>query len=414
MDFQKPKGTNDILGKDILIWQKIESILKKQCQNFGFFEIRTPIFEQEALFKRGVGGTSDIVQKEMFCFEDRGKRKYALKPEGTASVARAFIENKLYANPQPTKLYYISPNFRNERAQMGRFKQFYQFGTEVFGSYAPALDAEVIAFAHNIFKTFNINVKLKINSLGDTQCRQDYNTVLKQFVFKNLDNMCDDCKIRYEKKPLRILDCKNENCKQILKNAPKIIDYLEQESKKHFENLQKYLTNLKIPFEVDDKIVRGLDYYTKTVFEFISENKALTICAGGRYDNLIELYGGGKMGAVGFALGLERLILLLQDDFIIKDNYPLLYIGFIGEKGFLKAQNIAYSLRQKNIYVEYELLERSVKSQLKYANKINAKYAIVLGDEEINTNKVNLKIMDKSTEREINLDDLENEILYKE
>lgn len=418
MKFQKPKGTNDIFGDEALKWQYLENILRNICKDFGMAEIRTPIFEYANLFKRGVGETTDIVQKEMFCFKDRGEREYALKPEGTAGTARAFLESKLYADVQPTKLFYITPAFRDERNQAGRFKQFHQFGIEAFGSYDASLDAEIISFVYELLKRLNIkNVTLKINSLGGNECRKKYNSILKDFIGSKLENLCEDCKSRFEKNPLRILDCKNTTCKENLKDAPKTFDYLDTECKNHFQNLQKYLKIMNIDFEIDSKIVRGLDYYTKTVFEFVCQSEKLgsqsTICGGGRYDNLIKECGGQNTGAVGFAIGLERVIMLMneQNINIPEKERPILYIGSMGEEGFLKAQEIAYNFRKKGIYVEYDVVKRSVKSQLKYADKINSKYVIILGDNEIQTGKIKLKIMDKSIEKEILLSELESEIL---
>lgn len=418
MKFQKPKGTNDIFGKEVYKWQKLENILRDTCKDFGIEEIRTPIFEYANLFQRGVGETSDIVQKEMFCFKDRGEREYALKPEGTAGTARAFLESKLYADVQPTKLYYISPSFRDERNQAGRFKQFHQFGVEIFGSYDAALDAEVISFVYEILKRLNIkDVTLKLNSLGGNECRKKYNAILKAFIESKLENLCEDCKYRYEKNPLRVLDCKNHNCKENLQDAPKTIDNLDEDCKNHFESLKKYLEIMEIPYEVDSKIVRGLDYYTKTVFEFICKSDKLgsqsTICGGGRYDNLIKQCGGQDTGAVGFAMGMERVLMLMEEQGISfeDENRPVIYIGSTGEKGFIEAQKIGHNLRKKGIYAEYDIVKRSVKAQLKYADKINSKYVIIIGDNEIETGKINLKIMDESLQREIYLENLEKEIL---
>lgn len=418
MKFQRPKGTNDIFGKEVYRWQKLESIIRQACNDFGIEEIRTPVFEYASLFQRGVGETSDIVQKEMFCFKDRGERHYALKPEGTAGTARAYLENAIYADVQPKKLYYIIPAFRDERNQAGRFKQFHQFGVEVFGSYDSALDAEVISFVYEFLKRLNIkNVVLKLNSLGGNECRKKYNETLKSFIENKLDSLCSDCKARYEKNPLRVLDCKNPTCKENLKDAPKTIDNLDEECKNHFDSLKKYLDIMEIPYEIDSKIVRGLDYYTKTVFEFVCKSDKLgsqsTICGGGRYDNLIKECGGPNTGAVGFAIGMERILMLMEEQGILfeDENRPIIYIGSMGDKGFIKAQKIGYDLRKKGIYAEYDVVRRSVKSQLKYADKINAKYVVIIGDNEIDTGKINLKIMDESSQIEININDIEKEIL---
>ncbi len=418
MKIKKPKGTNDIFGKDILKWEFLENQIRQACKDFGIKEIRTPMFEYKTLFERGVGETTDVVQKEMFIFKDRGEREYALKPESTAGTARAYLENGLIGDVQPIKLFYISPSFRDERNQAGRFKQFHQFGVEVFGSFDASCDAEVLSFIYELLRRLNIkDVTLKLNSLGGNECRKAYNKKLKSFVATKLESLCEDCKQRYEKNPLRVLDCKNVNCKKVLKEAPTTIENLDKDCKNHFESLKKYLDTMNIPYEIDTKIVRGLDYYTKTVFEFVCKSQNLgsqsTICGGGRYDNLIKECGGQSTGAVGFAIGMERLIMLMEEQGIDirEENRPLIYIGSMGDAGLLKAQELTYKLRQKNIYAEYDIVRRSVKAQLKYADKIKAKYVIIIGDNEIETNKINLKDMDKSEQREISLSSLETEIL---
>mgnify|MGYP005769151483 CR=1 FL=1 len=418
MKMKKPKGTSDIFGKEAYKWQFLENEIRQACKNFGIQEIRTPIFEYRTLFERGVGETTDVVQKEMFTFKDRGEREYALKPESTAGTVRAYLENGLNGDVQPTKLYYIAPSFRDERNQAGRFKQFHQFGVEMFGSFDASCDAEVISFVYELLKRLKIkDVTLKLNSLGGNECRKAYNEKLKSFLKTKIDYLCEDCKQRYEKNPLRVLDCKNTNCKEALKDAPNTIDSLDTECKNHFESLKKYLDIMNIPYEIDTKIVRGLDYYTKTVFEFVCKSERLgsqsTICGGGRYDNLIKECGGQATGAVGFGMGMERVLMLMEEQGlqIEEENRPLIYIGSMGDEGFIKAQQISYSLRQKGIYVEYDIVKRSVKAQLKYADKINAKYVIIIGDNEIETDKVNLKDMDKSEQREIFLSSLEKEIL---
>ena len=418
MKIKKPKGTNDIFGKDAYKWHFLENEIRQTCKNFGIQEIRTPMFEYKKLFERGVGETTDVVQKEMFTFKDRGEREYALKPESTAGTVRAYLENGLSGDVQPTKLFYISPSFRDERNQAGRFKQFHQFGVEVFGSFDASCDAEVLSFVYELLKRLNIkDVTLKLNSLGGNECRKAYNQKLKSFIETKLDSLCEDCNQRYEKNPLRVLDCKNPNCKEVLKDAPTTIESLDEECKNHFESVKKYLDIMNIPYEIDSKIVRGLDYYTKTVFEFVCKSENLgsqsTICGGGRYDNLIKECGGQATGAVGFAIGMERVLMLMEEQGIEleEENRPLIYIGSMGDVGLLKAQQIAYSLRQKGIYVEYDIVKRSVKAQLKYADKIKAKYVIIIGDNEIETDKVNLKDMDKSEQREISLSNLEAEIL---
>ena len=373
------------------------------------------MFEYTELFQRGVGETTDIVQKEMFTFEDRGGRSLTLKPEGTAGAARAFIENGLYSEAQPTKLFYVTPCFRNERPQAGRYKQFHQFGVEMYGTYDASADAEVISLVYEIFQRLGLkNVRLKINSLGSNECRKKYNKVLKDYIGDRLEHLCDDCKSRFEKNPLRVLDCKNKNCKEVLADAPAVLDILDEECAAHFEKLKASLEAMGIPYEVDKGIVRGLDYYTRTVFEFVSDEIGAqgTICGGGRYDNLVEECGGSPMGAVGFAMGLERIMLVLEAQGLneVDSNNPLIYIGSIGEKGALKAQEIGYDLRKAGIHAEYDTVGRSVKAQMKYADKIGAIYNVVLGDDEIANDKVRLKNMLNGEQREITLSAIEDEL----
>lgn len=416
---RKPKGTSDIFGEEVYRWQNLENIIRKVCLEFGVYEIRTPMFEFTELFKRGVGETTDIVQKEMFTFKDRGERDYALKPEGTGGVVRAYLENKLSADVQPAKLYYITPCFRDERNQAGRYKQFHQFGVEILGTFDASSDATLISLAHTILTKYGIkDIQLKINSLGDNKCRENYNNILKKFIETKIDNLCDDCKNRYEKNPLRTLDCKNEICRKNLEDAPTTIENLDDECTKHFESLKKYLDIMKISYEIDTNIVRGLDYYTKTVFEFVCKSKKLgsqtTICGGGRYDNLIEELGGKRTGAIGFGMGLERLLILESEQNEITDfkKNEIVYVGAIGELGSLKAMEIAYNLRKKEIPTECDIVKRSVKAQLKYADKIGAKYVVIIGESELENNIVNLKNMNESKEIQIKLSNIEEEI-YK-
>ena len=415
MALKRPRGTNDFLGDKVKLMTKLEETLPHAPQTFGINEIRTPMFEYTELFQRGVGETTDIVQKEMFTFEDRGGRSLTLKPEGTAGAARAFIENGLYSEAQPTKLFYVTPCFRNERPQAGRYKQFHQFGVEMYGTYDASADAEVISLVYEIFQRLGLkNVRLKINSLGSNECRKKYNKVLKDYIGDRLEHLCDDCKSRFEKNPLRVLDCKNKNCKEVLADAPAVLDILDEECAAHFEKLKASLEAMGIPYEVDKGIVRGLDYYTRTVFEFVSDEIGAqgTICGGGRYDNLVEECGGSPMGAVGFAMGLERIMLVLEAQGLneVDSNNPLIYIGSIGEKGALKAQEIGYDLRKAGIHAEYDTVGRSVKAQMKYADKIGAVYNVVLGDDEIANDKVRLKNMLNGEQREITLSAIEDEL----
>ena len=410
MALKRPRGTNDFLGDKVKLMTKLEETVRDVCKSFGINEIRTPMFEYTEL-----GETTDIVQKEMFTFEDRGGRSLTLKPEGTAGAARAFIENGLYSEAQPTKLFYVTPCFRNERPQAGRYKQFHQFGVEMYGTYDASADAEVISLVYEIFQRLGLkNVRLKINSLGSNECRKKYNKVLKDYIGDRLEHLCDDCKSRFEKNPLRVLDCKNKNCKEVLADAPAVLDILDEECAAHFEKLKASLEAMGIPYEVDKGIVRGLDYYTRTVFEFVSDEIGAqgTICGGGRYDNLVEECGGSPMGAVGFAMGLERIMLVLEAQGLneVDSNNPLIYIGSIGEKGALKAQEIGYDLRKAGIHAEYDTVGRSVKAQMKYADKIGAVYNVVLGDDEIANDKVRLKNMLNGEQREITLSAIEDEL----
>ena len=366
------------------------------------------MFEHTDLFLRGVGDTTDIVQKEMYTFNDKGNRSITLKPEGTAPVVRAFIENRLFNEAQPTKLYYAIPCFRYENVQKGRLRQFHQFGTEVFGSKEPSMDAEVIAFAMEFLKSLGLkSLSLNINNLGCPNCRPKYNEALKKFLEENYDDLCGLCQSRFEKNPMRILDCKNKNCGEITKNAPIILDYMCEECDTHFTEVKKYLDALNIPYTVDPGIVRGLDYYTKTIFEILNDD--FTVCGGGRYDRLIEQLGGPEMPAVGFGLGIERLLLTLQNEGIEIPNEGLydLYIGARGEDGKLASFKLANALRTRGIKTEINHMGRSLKAEMKYANKIGAKFTVVLGDDELQTGNAKLKRMSDGEQFEVNLNNIE-------
>lgn len=404
---QLVKGTKDIYGAEVKAWQEIEGKMRRICETFGIGEIRTPAFEFTELFARGVGETTDIVQKEMYTFTDDGDRSLTLRPEGTAGVVRAYIEHGMHNQAQPTKLYYISPTFRCENTQAGRQRQFHQFGIEMLGSYSAAQDAEVISVATALLEEMGVEgVELRINSLGCPECRARYNKTLKEFIGQNLDHLCPTCKERFEKNPLRVLDCKEEACQKIVANAPSVLDCLDEECTAHFQKVQDILTENGIAFTIDPKIVRGLDYYTRTVFEFVSNG--LTVCGGGRYDNLVEEVGGKPTGAVGFGLGIERLIMILerQHGAITETPERDVYIGSMGEAGLLKAQALAYQLRKAGIKADCDTVERSVKAQMKYANKIGAKYSLILGDSELESGKVELKEMATSEKSEVALADL--------
>ncbi len=390
-----PKGTKDCLPTEIYVWQYVENFLRNKAKLFGIDEIRTPIFEYTELFLRGVGGTTDIVQKEMYTFNDKGNRSITLKAEGTSPTIRAFIEHSLYAQPQPLKVFYITPVFRYENVQNGRLRQHHQFGVEILGSKDGICDAELINLAYSIY--FDLGIKscsVNINSLGCRECRPKYNDVLKNFLNENQEELCSLCRDRLKRNPLRILDCKNEKCKSLLKNSPSILDYICDECSNHFVQVQKYLSAIGVEFNINSKIVRGLDYYTKTVFEIV-DKEGLTLCGGGRYDYLVEELGGKESPAVGFGLGLERLILALQKEGIelCDKNTIDLFVVTLDKSFGTYAFNLCNELRKLNVSCDMDFLERSLKSQMKYANKIGAKNVIVLGQDEIDNNCVNIKNM---------------------
>jgi histidyl-tRNA synthetase len=383
----------------------IENHLRTIAGEYGFREIRTPMFESTELFQRGVGETTDVVQKEMYTFEDKGGRSMTLKAEGTAPAVRAFVEASLYAEAQPTKLYYFTPVFRYENVQKGRLRQHHQFGIEVFGAAKPSVDAEVISLAMRAFQELGIKgLTLKINSIGHPGCRADYNAKLKAFLTPHYDELCPLCQDRFHKNPMRILDCKERSCKVIVKDAPLILDNICDECSTHFDTLQKYLQTMGIPYEVDKGIVRGLDYYSKTVLEIV--NKDITVCGGGRYDYLIEEIGGPAMPAVGFGLGLERLLLSMQDEGIeIPEPSRFdLFIASMGEEAELKAAAMAHVLRARGLKVEIDHMDKKLKAQLKYANKVNARYTMILGEDEIRGETAALKKMDTGEQSEVKLE----------
>jgi histidyl-tRNA synthetase len=405
---QAQKGTKDVLPQEAYKWHYVEGKLRKIAEEYGCREIRTPAFEATELFTRGVGETTDVVQKEMYTFEDKGGRSITLKPEGTAPAVRAFIESSLYNEAQPTKLYYFTPVFRYENVQKGRFREHHQFGVEVFGAPAASLDAEVISLAMRAVGEVGINnLKLHINSIGCPKCRKEYNDALKGFLKDNLHNLCKTCNSRYEKNPMRILDCKEEKCKGITKSAPVILDYICEDCKDHMEKLKGYLGAMGISYEVDPYIVRGLDYYSKTVFEII--NNDITVCGGGRYDYLIEQVGGPSMPAVGFGMGLERLIMTIEGAGleIPKVDHIQLYICSMGDKASFEAVKLTYELRKEGVKCDCDHMGKSVKAQMKYANKLGAKYSLVLGEEELDKRVARLKKMEDGSTIDINIDDYE-------
>ena len=383
-----PRGTKDITPKDVYKWHYVEKKFREICALYGYEEIRTPIFEHTEVFARSVGDTTDVVQKEMYSFTDRGDRQLSLKPEGTAGVIRSFIENKMYADTQPTKLYYITPCFRYERPQAGRQRQFHQFGIEVLGSDGPSVDAEVISLAVQFFNEMGLkNLSVNINSVGCPTCREEYNRKLKEYLDKKVDVLCETCLERKDKNPMRVIDCKNPHCKENLQDIPFMIDHLCEDCKDHFDKLQTYLKEMDINYVVDKTIVRGLDYYKKTAFEIISNDigSQSTVCGGGRYDGLVEMLGGPKgISGIGFALGAERLLLTLENNNIEIENPKStdIYIATIGDAAKTKSFKLIKDLRTNHISADNDHLDKSLKAQFKYSDKLNAKYTVVIGDDE--------------------------------
>ncbi|MBQ7340318.1 MAG: histidine--tRNA ligase [Clostridia bacterium] len=401
-----PKGTKDVLPKDSYKWQYVEKIARDTANSFAVNEIRTPTFEHTEVFLRGVGETTDIVNKEMYTFMDKGDRSITLKPEGTAGVARSFVENGLYAGTLPAKLFYISPCFRYERPQAGRLREFHQFGVEVLGSTLPNSDAETIILAKTFLEKLGVkNVTLYINSIGCPECRKKYAEALKTYMSDNYDKLCDLCKDRLVKNPMRVLDCKNPECNKLTANAPSILDYICEDCKNHFESVQKLLKIAGVEFKINPNIVRGLDYYTKTVFEFVSENIGVqsTVCGGGRYDKLIAEFGGPDTPGIGFAVGIERLILMLDNlgVEIPNENKVKIYLAPMGEKESEKAFELVCELRKNGVVAETDHVGRGIKAQFKYADKIGAEFVGVIGSFELEKGVVKLKNMKDGQEMEV-------------
>jgi len=435
---KKPRGTQDILPSEVHKWHHVESTFRDVCRRFGYEEIRTPLFEYTNLFKRGVGETTDVVSKEMYTvFNSREYTNYiakrelmdappldvmtdfmndknglTLKPEGTAPVARAFVETKMYADSKPTKLYYITACSRHERPQAGRLRQFHQFGVEIFSAYSASADAETIAIADTFMRQLGLdNIELNINSVGCPECRPQYHTVLKEFLASKLENLCETCNDRYEKNPLRILDCKNESCQAELVEAPVMLDHLCDECEDHFGKLKSYLEAMDVKYVIDPKIVRGLDYYTKTAFEFISGEIGAqsTVCGGGRYNGLVADIGGPETPGVGFGMGIERLIMTLEANGIEFPNANTadLFIVAMGEDAIAPAIGLTQKLRLKGLSVDTDHMERKMKAQMKYADKINAEFTVVLGSNEIESGQARLKNMATGEQMDVNLSELD-------
>jgi histidyl-tRNA synthetase len=408
---QTPRGTKDIYGEQMLSWLRVEDIIRSVCKTFCAEEIRTPIFEHTELFLRGVGETTDVVQKEMYTFLDKGERSITLRPEGTAGVARAFIEHKMYAEALPKRFYYIGPIFRYERPAQGRYRQHHQFGVEILGSYDAAADAEVIMLGNAVLSNLGLtDYQLRLNSLGGTECRARYNGKLREFLHSRLEQLCPTCQARAEKNPLRVLDCKDPNCQDIIKDAPVPLDSLDMECAGHFAGLRALLDSCGISYEVDGRIVRGLDYYTRTVFEFVDKKSGLTIMGGGRYDNLMQEVGGPATGAAGFGMGIERILSMLPEAGPIASH---VYVGSMGEAGQKEAIMVVNKLRLAGISAQTDIAGRGVKAQLKYADKTNASHVIIIGDNEIGSRAVTVKEMATGTQTQVDMDNLPKYLLQR-
>ncbi|MBQ6440765.1 MAG: histidine--tRNA ligase [Mogibacterium sp.] len=413
MAMKAPKGTKDMLPQDAYKWQYIEEEWAKICSEYGFREIRTPVFESTDLFNRGVGDTTDIVQKEMYTFEDMGGRSITLKPEGTSPAVRAFIESNLYAETQPTKIFYDTACYRYEKPQAGRLREFHQFGIENFGTPSMMADAEIIALGYDFLTRMGIeDIELHISSVGCRKCRPVYRKVLQDFLRPKYDCLCETCKSRFDKNPMRILDCKSPEDKEAVKDAPMMLDYLCEDCRKDFEDLKAYLDAMGIKYIEDPSIVRGLDYYTKTAFEFITTKIGAqgTVCGGGRYDHLIEEVGGPDMPGVGFGLGKERLLLLMEAcgyDFGAAPA-PQIFLAWIGDDAKLYALKLLHELRGKGIRADMDTRERNLKGQMKYANKLGAEYTAVIGGDEVASGEITLKNMSTSEQTKVRREDLAN------
>lgn len=400
-----PKGTQDILPSQSYKWQYVENIIRDTCRLYGFSEIRTPVFEHTEVFVRGVGDTTDVVTKEMYTFEDKGGRSVTLRPEGTAGIVRSFIENGIFNDPLPAKLFYLINCFRYEKPQKGRLRQFSQFGVELFGAVSPQTDAQIISLPHTVFKKLGLDgIELHINSIGCKECRAKYREALIEYFEDKKDSLCPTCNERLYKNPMRILDCKSDVCKDIAADAPKILDYLCDGCRDHFDSVKSLLDNMGIGYTVDPTIVRGLDYYNRTVFEFISNNIGAqgTVCGGGRYDGMTEQLGGADYAGIGFAMGLERIMLLLENADIGRPTADI-YLAPMGERAAKECAKLAMALIGDGVSVEYDLMSRSLKAQMKFANKTGAKTVAVIGDSELDSGKVKLKNMQTGAEVETDI-----------
>lgn len=411
---KKIKGTEDIMPKESYRWQFVEDLMRRQADAYGFKEVRTPVFEQTALFSRGVGETTDVVQKEMYTFSTKGDDSITLRPEGTAGAVRAFLEHAVHNDGLPSKQYYLTTCYRYEKPQAGRQREFHQFGMEVFGTQNPAADAEVICLVNGLFNLLGLdNIRLELNSIGCPHCRAKYHEALKGYFEAFKDQLCETCVGRLERNPMRIIDCKSPVCSEIAKDAPKMIDFLCDECKEHFESVKKYLDTAGVEYTVNPTIVRGLDYYTKTVFEFVSDNIGAqgTVCGGGRYDGLVEQLGGQPTPSLGCAMGMERLLMLMDNCGveIPKPDTTDLYIASMGDDARVESFRIAEQVRMSGNSAQCDIVGRGLRPQMKYADKVGAKFSMVIGDNEIEENKAEVKNMQTGEKTEVSLSDFADE-----
>ena len=411
-----PKGTKDMLPDQAYKWHYIEEAFAEICRNYGFEEIRTPVFEHTELFQRGVGDTTDIVQKEMYSFQDYGKRNITLKPEGTSPAVRAFVEHKLYAGAQPSKYYYNIPCFRYEKPQSGRLREFHQFGIETFGTSDMMADAEIISLAYDFLKEMGItDIELRINSVGCPECRKNHRQSLRTFLEPKYDQLCDTCKDRFDRNPMRILDCKSPVCHELVQGAPVMLDYLCDDCRDAFEQLKANLDAMGIEYTVDPGIVRGLDYYTKTAFEFVTTKIGAqgTVCGGGRYDHLVEEIGGPATPGVGFGLGKERLLLTMEacGAEIHEPDGTDVFIAFMGDDAKAAGLKLLRQLRQKGVSAQMDIMGRNIKNQFKYANRIKAKKTVVIGQDELENNSFAIKDMATSEQTTVSMENIIEELM---
>lgn len=414
---QRPKGTQDWYGENMYRRTLIEEKARRLCRLYNIKEIITPVFEHTVLFQRSVGETTDVVQKEMYTFHDKGDRSITLKPEGTAGAIRAYLENGMFAESQPVKLFYVTPAFRYEQPQSGRLRQHHQFGVEFIGAQGPLAEVELITLITTFIEELGLkNARLHINSIGCADCRKIYNEALLRYLNQHEEGLCPTCRERMSKNPLRVLDCKSAACREIVEHAPRTIDYLDASCQDHFDELKRLLGELAIPFEIDTGIVRGLDYYTKTVFEFVND-EGFTLCGGGRYDNLIhEIDEKQNIPSVGFGMGIERILYFLDHENVPVPPEPRIdmYVGILGSQAKAAAYKIVNELRLSGITVETDYLDRSVKAQMKYANKTGAHYAVVIGADELERGRVVIKNMESHEQKEVALSQLIQEVLRKD